>query len=74
MGRFKVRNEAGLNSVAHTASDNSHSERLGMGLGNGLVLFSDSKRGELGSESQGVLHSMSIDVNLCTENSVHSLG
>ena len=62
MGRFKVWNEAGLkSSVAHTASDNSHSERLGMGLGNGLVLFSDPKRGELGSESQGVLHSMSID-------------
>ena len=62
MNRFKVWNEAGLkSSVAHTASGNSHSGRLGMGLGNGLVLFSDPKRGELGSESQGVLHSMSID-------------
>ena len=91
-------NESGLkSSVAHTASDDSHSGRLGMGLGNGLVSFSDPKRGELGYIAIDILpgsqnHRVScilcpvtenarvclsiplINVNLCAENSVHSLG
>ena len=32
-------------SVPHTTGDNSRIERLGMGLRNGLVSFSDLKRG-----------------------------